>query len=124
MKIAETFECQIVDEYGGVYPNAYVAILDGHEYLNRGFSAEAPGSEYVFDTTIDGASYMVMYWYTKENVGKFKSRPLRIADGAGFTNVVEVDMDHAEALEIMARPLHQDDRLLKLIKSDLIRRFS
>jgi len=123
MKIAETFQCKIVDEYGGVYPNAIVAILDGHEYMNRSFTAEDAGSTYKFTTTTDGVSYMVMYWYEKDNVGKFKSRPLRIADGDGFTNVIGVDMDHPIAAEILAGNLQPDDKLIQLVKSDLSRRF-
>ena len=123
MTIADTFQCKIIDEYGGVYPDAFVAILDGHEYLNRSFSAEAPGSNYVFKTRTDGAAYMVMYWYSKELVGKFKSRPLRVAEGDGFTNIIKADMDHGEAIEIMERPMSQDERLLHLIKSDLQRKF-
>lgn len=124
MKIADTFECKIVDEYGGVYPNAVVAILDGHEYLNRGLHADAPGSAYSFKTSTDGASYEVMYWYKRENIGKFKARPLRVADGDGFTDVIAVDMEHAEAVEIMSRVTDRDDNLIRLFKSDLIRLFA
>jgi hypothetical protein len=127
MTIAETFQCKIIDEYGGEYPEAIVAILDGHEYLNRSFNADAPGSEFVFKTRTDGVSYMVMYCYKRENVGKFKWRPLRIADGDGFTNVIKVDMEHPEAVELLERPnirgINQDDSTLHLIKSDLIRMF-
>ena len=106
MKIAETFECKIVDEYGHVFDDAIATILDGHEFLNRGFSAEAPGSAFVFKTETDGVAYRVMYWYNKESVGKFKARPLLIADGGGFTDIIKADMIHAEAKEIMAKPKH------------------
>lgn len=124
MKIAETFECKIVDEYGGVYPNAVVVILDGHEYLNRGLHADAPGSPFSFKTNTEGASYEVMYWYKRENMGKFKSRPLRILDGDGFTDAIAVDMEHAEAVEIMSRTGDHEDNLIRLFKSDLTRLFT
>ncbi len=121
--IVETFECKIIDEYGGVYPNAIVAILDGHEYRNRGFSADGPGSSYSFTDEIDSVSYMVMYWYEKGNIGKFKSRPLRIAEGEGFTNVIGVDMEHPIAKEILKGTMPEDNKLIQLVKSDLSRRF-
>jgi len=124
MKIADTFECKIVNEYGGFFPNAVVSILDGHEFLNRGLHADAPGSAYSFKTQTDGASYEVMYWYKRENIGKFKSCPLRIADGDGFTDVITVDMEHPEAIEIMGRTTDRDDNLIRLFKSDLIRKFA
>ena len=124
MKIADTFECKIVDEYGGVYPNAVVAILDGHEYLNRGLHADAPGSAYSFETSTDGASYEVMYWYKRENIGKFKARPLRIADGDSFTDAITVDIEHPAAKEIMSRVGDHEDNLIKLFKSDLTRLFA
>ena len=122
MKIADTFPCKIVDEYGGVYPDAIATILDGHEFFNRGFSAEAPGSAYAFKTEIDGAAYKVMYWYNKESVGVFKARPLLVAEGGGFTDSIKVDMVHPEAKEIMAKAMDQDDKTIHLAKFDLIRR--
>ena len=121
MRIADTFQCKIVDEYGGVYPDAIATILDGHEFLNRGFSADAPGSQYVFKTETDGAAYRVMYWYNKESVGKYKSRPLLVAEGNGFTDVIKADMAHAEAKEIVAKPMSQDEKTLQLVKYDLMR---
>jgi hypothetical protein len=124
MKIADTFECKIIDEYGGVYPNAVVVILNGHEYLNRGVRADAPGAAYSFKTKTDGAAYEVMYWYKRENVGKFKSRPLRVVDGDGFTDAIPVDMAHAEAIEIMGRVGDHEDNLIRLFKSDLTRLFA
>tara|TARA_R110000851_G_C12700476_1_gene526058 strand:- start:71 stop:442 length:372 start_codon:yes stop_codon:yes gene_type:complete len=123
MRIAETFVCKIVDEYGGVYPEAVVSILDGYEYSNRGFSAEAPGSAFVFKTATDGLSYEVMYWYDKDKVGKFKSHPLRIPEGNGFTDVIRVNMDDAEIMEIMEKSINQDDKIMQAVKSSLIRYF-
>ena len=46
MKIADTFQCKIVDEYGMTYPHAVAAILDAHEYSNFGIHADAVGDEY------------------------------------------------------------------------------
>jgi len=124
MKIADTFECKVVNEYGGVFPDAVVSILDGHEYSNRGIHADAPGSTYSFKTQTDGATYEVMYWYKRENIGIFKACPLRIAEGEGFTDILTVDMTHPEAIEIMARTADRDENLIRLFKSDLRRKFA
>lgn len=120
MKIAETFTCKIIDEYGGVYPEAIVSILDGHEYSNRSFSADAPGSAFTFKTGTDGLAYEVMYWYDKDKVGKFKSHPLRIPEGSGFTDIIRVDMDNAIIKEIMLKSINQDDKIMQAVKSSLL----
>lgn len=124
MKIAETFECPIIDEYGGSYPNAIVAILDGHEYSNRGFHADDIGSELVFESSIDGVSYEVMYYYGEDFVGKYRSRPLKIKSDEGFTTSIPVDMEHVESEQIQHRAIDPDEKIIQLIKADLIRRFT
>ena len=114
MKIAETVRCKIIDEYGMVFPDAVAVILDGHIYNNTGFHAEDIGSEFVFSDTVDGITYEVMYFYGEEYVGKYKSRPLKIKDGDGFTTAIPVDMTHPESEQVQDSDMSRNDKIIHL----------
>ena len=123
MRIAETFECKIIDEYGMAFPKAIAVILDGHIFQDTGFHAEDIGSEFVFSDSVGGITYEVMYYYGAEYVGKFKSRPLKIKDGEGFTTAIPVDMEHPESVRVQASDISRNEKIINLTRLDLLRRF-
>lgn len=124
METAETFYQPITDEYGGEFTEAVVAILDGYRYVRQGFHAEEVGAVIDFKTITDGLSYEVVYCYKKEFIGLKKFRQLRVLDDDGsFTKELKADLTTEESKAIIDSDYSENDKLDKLMKADLKRRF-
>lgn len=120
----KTFFSKITDEYGGEYPQAFVAVRAFSETSqNTGYSENCE-DDYKIETELEAITYKVNYWYSEKTKADGKrSRPL-INEGAdGFTDVFEVDLENAETVQILASAMAPTDKVLHVIKTDVIRRF-
>lgn len=120
----KTFFSKVTDEYGGEYPQAFVAVRAFSETSqNTGYSENCEDN-YKIESDLEAITYKVNYWYseqTKES-GK-RSRPLVYEDDGAFTDIFVVDLEHPEAIQVMGSAMPPIDKILHLIKSDVIRRF-
>lgn len=120
----KTFHSKVTDEYGGEYPEAFVAVRSFSESSqNTGHSDDAENA-YIMESDIEAISYKVSYWYSERTKASGKrSRPLMYDNGGTFTDVFKVDLEHIEAKEIIASPIDTVAKTLTLIQNDVIRRF-
>jgi hypothetical protein len=120
----KTFFSKVTDEYGGEYPEALIAVRAFSETSqNTGYSENCEDN-YKIETDLEAITYKVNYWYseqTKED-GK-RSRPLIHESDNVFTDVFEVDLEHDEAIQILNSAMLPVDKILHIIKSDVVRRF-
>jgi len=124
MDLTKSFSCKITDEYGGEYPDAFVAFFDWFEWLGRGAKSTQDDidSEYTYNHETSGISYYVSYWYRKDLYGVKKSRPLRLEVGGEFVNEFKVDMEHPETVNIFNSEMDPTVKVLHAIELDIIRR--
>lgn len=123
MTAIKTFSCQIRNEYGGVFPGAFVAVRAWSENSqSTGVSEDCEG-EYTIETELDAITYKVNYWYTNATKQEdWRSCPLIKKGEDGFTDVFEVDLDDAEIIQIMNSSMAPLDKVLQVIKADCVRR--
>lgn len=120
----KTLTCTIVDEYGGRYDGAFVAIRGASSSSQTTLRSEDCEADYVVDNNVEAISYHANYWYNMQTRADGKrSRPLKIEEGDGFTDVLLVDLNHPEILSILSGNLTATERDLACAESDLMRRF-
>ena len=123
MTAIKTFSCQIKNEYGGVFPGAFVAVRAWSESSQSTGASEDLEGEYSIDMELDAITYKVNYWYTNETrANGIRSCPLIVEGENGLTDVFEVDLDHPETEQILASEMPPVDKVLQVIKLDVIRR--
>ena len=125
MTPVKVFTCKIKDPYGGEYPQAVVAILDyaGNPVI-RGKAKDAE-SGYEVTNTIEYVSYKVQYWYSAQTKAQgFRSQPLLIEGGDGFTDMLDVDIEREDIANVLEGNLQVEDKILHSAKLDLISRFA
>ncbi len=120
-----TLTCTIIDEYGGRYDGAFAAIRGASSSSQTTMRSEDCESNYVVDHNVEAISYHANYWYNMQTRADGKrSRPLKIEEGGGFTDILLVDLNHPEILAILSSDMHQPERDLACAESDLMRRFT
>lgn len=120
----KTFFSKVTDEYGGEYPQAFIAVRAFSESSqNTGYSENCEDN-YKIESELEAITYKVNYWYSEQTKqdGK-RSRPLIHENEGKFTDVFNVDLEHEEAVQILNSAMAPFDKILHLIKSDVIRRF-
>jgi len=124
MTQVKTFFSKITDEYGGEYPQAFVAVRAFSETSqNTGYSENCE-EDYKVETDLEAITYKVNYWYSEKTKADGKrSRPLINEGVGGFTDVFEVDLENPETVQILASAMAPVDKILHIIKSDVVRRF-
>lgn len=124
MTPVKTFFSKVTDEYGGEYPDAFIAVRAFSETSqNTGYSENCV-NDYNIESELEAITYKVNYWYSEQTKqdGK-RSRPLIHENDGSFTDVFEVDLEHEEAIQILNSAMDPIDKILHLIKSDVVRRF-
>ena len=121
----KVFTTQITDEYGGVYPNAVVAIRAYSETSQNSAVSEDCTENYIVETELDAITYKANYWYTTttKDHGR-RSRPLISDDSGLFTDVFEVNLEDENIINILASSLHPVEKILQAIEVDLLKRFA
>ncbi len=121
----KTFLSKVTDEYGGEYPQALVAVRAFSESSqNTGHSENCEGN-YEIESELEAITYKANYWYSEQTKADGRrSRPLINDDSGIFTDVFEVDLEHAEALQILDSAMPHIDKILHLIRTDVIRKFN
>jgi hypothetical protein len=126
MTQVKVFTSRVVDEFGGVFPNAILAVREFSKNTQEtGASTDCVGN-YVIETEVAAITYKVNYWYTEATKleGK-RSRPLiHEEDGEDATDVFVVDLEQVEVEVILESALSSHDKIMKIIESDAIRRFN
>lgn len=120
----KTFFCKVTDEYGGEYPQAFVAVRAFSETSqNTGYTTDCV-EDYKIQTELEAVTYKVNYWYSEKtkNEGK-RSRPLFHEIDGEFTDVFSVDLERPEANQILDSAMEPTAKILHLIKTDMCHRF-
>ncbi len=121
----KTFLSRVVDEYGGEYHQAFIAVRAFSETSqNTGYSENCEDN-YNIESELEAVTYKVNYWYSEQTKADGRrSRPLIQDVNGAFTDVFEVDIEHEEAIQILNSAMAPFDKILHLIQADVIRRFS
>lgn len=119
------FNAKITDEYGGQYPQALVAIRAFSETSQKTGYSENCTDEYVIESELDAITYKANYWYTNQTKAQGRrSRPL-VADSEGsFTDVFKADIESQAVVNVLEGSLPHEEKVLKIIELDLIKRFA
>ncbi len=120
----KTFFSKVTDEYGGEYPQAFVAVRAFSETSqNTGYS-EGCEDDYSIESELEAITYQANYWYSEQTKADGKrSRPLVYDDEGTFTDVFVVDLEHPETVQILESAMLPVDKVLHVIKTDMLRRF-
>ncbi|MEE8288943.1 MAG: hypothetical protein V3R25_05975 [Nitrosomonadaceae bacterium] len=115
-----TLICTIIDEFGGKFDNAFVAIRGSSSSAQTTRRSETCEGEYVVKSKVEAITYQANYWYSTKTKSKGnRSRPLLIKDGPGYDDVINVDLSRHEIIEILAKGLSEEERDYACIESDL-----
>lgn len=120
----KTLTCKINDEYGGSWPEAFVAIRAFSKTSQETGYSEDCVEGYEVTSDVEAITYKANYWYTGQTriEGK-RSRPL-IAEGFGSdADVFTVNLLHQDVINIMATGLDSSNKVLAIIEADLKRKF-
>ena len=119
----KTFKSPIVDEYGGIFPSAFVAIRAFSKSSQETGYSESLDGNYKCELDLEAITYKANYWYSEQTKAEGKrSRPLRCDDDTGgFTDVFEVNLFHDESIAILAEE-PTATTITDLIESDMKRR--
>ena len=115
---------KIVDEYGGIYPEAVVAIrLFSESSQSTGVSNDSV-SPYQVEQEIDAISYSASYWYSQKTKqdGK-RSRPLVVEVDSEFTDLLTVDLESQLVIDALQGQCDPTERILRAICADIKNRF-
>jgi hypothetical protein len=121
----KTFFSKVTDEYGGEYPNAFVAVRAFSETSQTTGYSENCEDSYSIESDLDAITYRVNYWYsdiTRAN-GK-RSRPLNHEENGVFSDVFTVDLMDLEVIKILSGDYGHTDKVLDAIKADITRKFN
>ena len=121
----KTFTCPISDEYGGVFPNAFVAIFACSERSQTTMEAKPDTEEYEIDVELEGVAYKANYWYSEQTKkdGK-RSRPLIIEEDGKFTCDLKVDLNNPGVIQVFNTAMAHESKILHSIQADLTSRFT
>jgi hypothetical protein len=121
----KTFFAKVTDEYGGEYPQAFVAVRAFSETSQNTGRSENCEANYVIETELEAITYKVNYWYTEQTKANGKrSRPLINDDNGVFSDVFTVNLEDPEVIQILDSAMEHNDKILHAIKSDVMRKFS
>ena len=124
MTVVKTFFSPDTDEYGGKYPNAFLAVRAFSESSQNTGKSENCEDDYVIETELETITYKVNYWYSEATKADGKrSRPLVNENEDGFTDVFVVDLEDVVIIKILESNMDPTDKVLHIIQSDVIRRF-
>lgn len=119
-KPVKTFVCKITDEYGGLYPQAFVAVREFSETSQRTGYSEDGKQPYEIDFETDAIAYKLSYWYDQGKVQQYRSRPLMHEDDNGeFSSVFTVDLDNPQIVNIINSTQDPDQGILSAIEYDV-----
>tara|TARA_R110002096_G_C14575688_1_gene720921 strand:+ start:292 stop:672 length:381 start_codon:yes stop_codon:yes gene_type:complete len=120
----KTFFSKITDEYGGEYQQAFIAVRAFSETSQNTGYAENCEEDYKVETELEAITYKANYWYSEQTKADGKrSRPLIYDNNGIFTDVFEVDLDSPDIIQILNSAMEPIDKVLHVIKTDVIRRF-
>jgi hypothetical protein len=125
MAQVKTFFSTVVDEYGGVFEQAFVAVRAFSKVSqDTGYSEECEG-EYLITSELEAITYKVNYWYSEKTMSEGRrSRPLKVDNAGVLSDVLTVDLESPEVVEILATDMDPIERVLRAIKADAVRKFS
>lgn len=120
----KTFFARIVDEYGGEYQQALVAVRAFSENSqNTGYSQDCTGP-YKIESVLEAITYNVNYWYTEQTKANGKrSRPLYNDQDGVFSDVFSVDLEDPKIVDILNSEMEHTEKVLHAIRSDISRKF-
>ena len=125
-RAVKTFTAYVEDQLGWDYPQALVAIRRVTETSQKTFESEDCKGNYVEDINSHIIKYSANFWGTKQQqmAGK-PSRPIlsKVEGEEESTDIFEVDVEHAQSVQVLNSNAPSNDKIFTLIELDLIRRF-
>jgi len=120
----KTFTAKVTDEYGGVYPQAIVAIRAFSETSQNTGISENCEENYKVETELEAISYQVNYWYSAQTKAQGRrSRPLATDEAGEFTDVFEVNLELPEVINTLSSNIQPTEKVLQVIKLDFMKKF-
>ncbi len=121
----KTFFTKVTDEYGGEYPNAFVAVRAFSESSQTTGTSKDCEENYSVESELEAITYKVNYWYTEQTKADGKrSRPLVHEESGVFSDVFKVDLEDPQVAQILASNMDHTEKVLRAIKSDVTRKFN
>ena len=119
----KTLTCTIVDQFGRM-DGAYAAIYGVSSSLQTTALATNTTDGYSVTNKVEGVSYNANYWYNHQTqIDGYRSRPLKVEEDGGLTDVLVVDLEHPEIQAILASNMAPLDCAVACAENDLTRRF-
>ena len=114
----------VTDEYGGVFPEAVAVIFQGEVSHQTSFGTDDVHGSYSF--TGNGynlITYRVSYWYDEAKYQqRARTRPLIQEINGVDTQVFTVDLSQPEISVYIGVEGDQEQQIINIIESDLMRR--
>lgn len=117
-----TFNATVTDEYGQTFDDAIVAIrhFSGTPQITGTTDSECQ-EDYTIKDGFDAVAYRVNYWYNETTLAQGKrSRPLLQDNDGVFTDLFKVDLSLPEVNQLIESKLETTDKILRVIKADVI----
>ena len=120
MTLAKIFQCPVKDEFGGVFPDALVAVFKGECSMGLGFGVGSADEHRVYSSSVNVIAYEACYVYKKEflHIEALRSLKTRNDDGS-FNSTHNVDVDHPEIVRILSSNATAEDKLDQAIEMDI-----
>jgi len=122
-KVKEFIAPSITDEYGGKFPQAYVAVWDWSESSQRTGTSKEGETEYDVSLEVEAISYKWNYWYNQSLKGNLPSRPAKQFIDGEFTSVFTVDLENPAVINILNGTGDPETNILNAIEFDIKTRF-
>lgn len=121
----KTFTAKFTDEFGGVYPQAIIAVHKWSATSQTSGHSEDCKEDYKIVTDNEAISYTGRFWYSAEtNANGFRSRSIVIDKDGMFDSLLDVDIDREEIKVVMSGDMVHEDKILLAIKLDFLHRFA
>ncbi len=116
----KVFTNKIKDEYGMEFNGCLIAIRGISASSQITLRSENCTANYTIKHDVEPVVYQANYWgnATLKQQG-FKSRPLKVADGDEFTDLIEVDMNNPEVERILASNADVVTKHLLIAEADI-----
>jgi hypothetical protein len=121
----KTFTAKFTDEFGGVSPQAIIAVHRWSATSQISGESEDCKKDYKVSTDNEAISYTGRFWYSAATLANgFRSRSVVIDKDGTFESLLDVDIEREEIRTVMSGDMDHKDKILLAIKLDFLHRFA
>lgn len=124
------FQAYVENKAGWDFPQATVAIRRVSEASQKTFDSKDCEGNYDESISSHLISYSANFWKDKQthlskkpSLPLFNKLPAEQGEEPEFSDVFQVDTEHAQSVQILSTNATPEDKIFSLIEADLIRRF-